>query len=229
MKSKLILSMAAAAIVACAAPVDWSTASPAYSFSTALTTTDAKSLSFGFQFTTNELVTLSALGYYDHGGDGLAVSHDVGIFDSMGALLYSTTVEAGTGASLIGDFRYTSIPLLSLAANQVFTIAATTGGAADEWAYGVLDNTMTGFVTDPAIEIAQNAARFLYTSGDCLEYPTKLFKYSIYAGPNFLIHRDADVVTPEPGAGLLLGSALGALLLLRRRQKLASIAATDKV
>jgi hypothetical protein len=217
MKLKLILSIAVTAVAISAAPIDSLTGSPGYSFSSAPVTTDPKQLSFGFQFTTNELVTVSALGYYDDGGDGLMVDHEVGIFDSLGALLFSTTVEAGTGASLIGNFRYASIPLLSLAANQVFTIAATTGPA-EKWAYGVIDDSITGFVTDPAIEIAQNAARFLYTSGECLEYPTKQFKYSIYAGPNFLIHRDADVVTPEPAAGLLLGSALGALVLLRRRK-----------
>jgi hypothetical protein len=218
MRFKLILCTAVTALVAFAAPTECTTAGcSAFSFDTARTTSDPGLLSFGFQFSTTQAVTLSALGYYDDAGDGLTVAHEIGVFDSTGTLLYSTILGAGTSGELLGDFRYASIPLLNLAANQNYTVAATAGGESEMFAYGAInDGFLTGFVTDPAIQIAPNAGVFVYQPG--LQYPTQQFGYTFYAGPNFLVQQSEDVVVPEPAAGLLLGPALGALLLLRNRR-----------
>lgn len=84
---------------------------------------------------TNRLVT--HLGYYDSGGDGLAISHRVGLFaatsDGSGAVLAEVTVPAGTNALLENEFRWVALPApYSLATNTDYVLAAeVTSGSGD--------------------------------------------------------------------------------------------------
>jgi hypothetical protein len=211
---KLTLALAATVVVMSAAPVTCSTACPAYSFSDAPTSNESALYTLGFRFTTTESIKISGLGYYDHEINGLAIDHEIGIFDSNGTLLRATTVSAGTAGSLIGLFRYMSIHVLTLPAHQEFTVAATSAGLSDPWAYGVIGGSLIGFDAAPAIHIAQDASWF--TEGPSLQFPSTPYLYSIYSGPNFLIESD-EIATPEPAASLLLGSSLTALFLLRRK------------
>jgi hypothetical protein len=128
-------------------------------------------------------VTVTALGYFDYQGDGFATQHDVGIYNSSGTLLTHALLSAGTVNQLIGDFRYTDIAPITLAAGT-YTLAATTNGPADRWAYGN-GSTMTGFTVDPHISIAANSALYIYQSDNVLRDPTQLNpnNYAIYAGP----------------------------------------------
>src|SRR5450755_2722444 len=63
----------------------------------------------GWEFTVSQSITVTALGAFDDSQDGLAESHDVGIWDSVGNLLGSTTVAAGTVDPLVNQFRYSSV------------------------------------------------------------------------------------------------------------------------
>jgi hypothetical protein len=189
-------------------------ASVAYSFQTALVASDFP-LSLGFEFSTTEAVTIYAFGYYDEGGDGFLTPHEVGIFDSGGTLLASTLLSSGSGAPLIGDFRYQDITPLLLPAGESFTIAATSGGPADEWVYGTAGTSITGFVTDPAIQIAQDAGVFLYQDDNILRDPTNHYLYTLYGGPNFLLD-PADASVPEPGTGALFSLVVLALFAAAR-------------
>jgi hypothetical protein len=182
----------------------------AYSFQTAPVSYDDQ-LSLGFEFRTTQAVAVYALGYYDEGANGFSTPHEVGIFDSAGALLASAFLDSGTGDPLLGEFRYHNITPLYLPADQFFTIAATSGGPADGWAYGLEGTSITGFVTDPAIQISRHAGVFLYQSDDTLRDPSEHFGYTIYGGPNFLLEP-----VPEPGTGILLGSVILALLVVAK-------------
>src|SRR5262245_52927278 len=51
--------------------------------------------------------TIASLGFFDFGGDGLATSYTVGLWDSSQNLIASTVVTPTS--PLIGDFRYGSI------------------------------------------------------------------------------------------------------------------------
>src|SRR5438477_11587207 len=62
----------------------------------------------GWAFSTASAITVTSLGYWDFGSDGLATSHQVGIWDSAGTLLMSGTVAAGTADSLSNGFRFNS-------------------------------------------------------------------------------------------------------------------------
>ncbi|HVZ61958.1 MAG TPA: hypothetical protein VG892_14335 [Terriglobales bacterium] len=185
----------------------------AFEFESAPTATD-NPLSLGFQFTTNVIMTVSRLGYYDDGGDGLLTSHQVGIFDAGGNLVVSATVSAGTADPLVGHFRYVDITPTVLWAISRYTIAATSGGPSDPWAYGS-SATISGLTFDPAINVAPTAGRFIYQDDEALHYPTDSFTYMVYAGPSF----ELDLIPlPEPGTFVLLGSVFLVCLLSRSRR-----------
>lgn len=80
----------------------------------------------GNQFTVGTAnVQIDALGVWDQADNGLAVSHDVGLWDATGAIVASATVPAGTAGLLDDSFRY--VPLASvvtLLAGQQYRIAA---------------------------------------------------------------------------------------------------------
>lgn len=186
----------------------------AYSFQTAPVASDSP-LSFGFEFSTTEAVTIYAFGYYDEGANGFSTPHEVGIFNSGGILLASTLLSSGSADPLLGGFRYQNITPLLLPAGESFTLAATSGGLADEWAYGTAGTSMTDFVTDPAIQISHHAGVFLYQNDNVLRDPTAHYIYTIYGGPNFLLGR-ADAAVPEPGTGGLVGFVVLALFAAAR-------------
>ena len=54
---------------------------------------------FGYSFTVNEPVRVSALGLWDRFGDGLAEEHEVGLWDGLGNLLAHVIVDSATPAS----------------------------------------------------------------------------------------------------------------------------------
>ena len=213
-KCLAILAASFAAVGANAAAAD----TPAFEFDGAPTSNDTQ-LSLGFSFTAGSAVTVTSLGYYDFGGDGFATAHEVGIFDSAGTLLASAGLSAGTGDTLVGQFRYAGITPLNLAAGQTYVIAATTHGSADAWAYGNAyppDATVGDFHATVPIAIAANSALFLYQSDNQLRNPTEHYSnYTFYAGPNFTI-----LSVPEPASwAMMLGGfgLVGAALRGHRR------------
>jgi hypothetical protein len=178
-----------------------------YQFSDAPATTDTP-LSLGFTFTTNSALTVTSLGYYDYQRDGFITPHVVGIFAGdgklgVGALLASVLLNAGVGNALSGDFRYQDITPTILNAGQTFTIAATTGGPEDPWAFGngygagqpPFNTILASFSVNPAISIAEDSARFVYQNDNILRDPGEHFSnYTLYAGPNFNV---SNLAPPE--------------------------------
>jgi len=69
-------------------------------------------------------ITVTSLGIYDSGGDGLADAHAVGLWTSGGTLLASTTIPNGAGATLLGSYRYVAIAPVALSAGQTYVIGA---------------------------------------------------------------------------------------------------------
>jgi hypothetical protein len=191
----------------------------AYQFTSAADGTGG-TLSLGFVFTASTAVTIDALGYYS-GSGGFDTSHTVGIYNSSGTLLTSTSLSAGTADPLLDGFRYENIAPITLAAGT-YTLAATT---VNDWLYGnayAADGgvTLTGFIVDPAITIGQNAARYVYqSSGTILQDPLSHFSnYTVYIGPNFSTTPVGNAV-PEPTSAVGICIAGGALLLIRRLRR----------
>ncbi len=93
----------------------------------------------GYEFTANQTMTVSDLGFYDAGSDGLATAHNVGIYNLCGTLLTSGTVASGTTATLDNGFRYVSVTPIVLAAGTTYRVGAVVfnGGGNDAFLNGV--------------------------------------------------------------------------------------------
>lgn len=146
--------------------------------------------SIGFQFSPTLDIDVSALGFFDYLGDGLGESHEIGIFDQTGTLLTSVVVPSGTAASLIGDFRYSSVNPLTLKAGQTYTMAAFLETQAD--LIGYLD--VEDLVVPSATSLGSFPVRFLTPSGSGLSFPTETLGASseFILAPNFLFAPSTD-------------------------------------
>jgi hypothetical protein len=163
----------------------------------------------GFQFTVNSTITVTALGAFDSGLDGLVESHDVGIWLTGGALQTSATVDSGTADPLINQFRYKPVSPVTLTPGT-YDIGA-------EWEDGSDPNTFPGdigtdFATAPQITFLNNS----YAGAGTLSDPTNEDSTSpAYFGPNFTF---TTVPLPSAaGGGLVLLGAMSLAAVARRR------------
>ncbi len=81
------------------------------------------SYSLGFAFTVLSPVTVTALGFYDAGKNGLNAPHQVGIYDGSCNLLASAVVAPGD--TLVGSFRYHAISPVVLGPGKYYAAAVT--------------------------------------------------------------------------------------------------------
>jgi len=152
---------------------------------------------YGWEFDVFSDTTVSQLGYFDFENNGLAESHDIGIWNSVGDLLTSATIAAGTGAPLIDGFRYTDIFDITLSSGTGYVVGANNVD---------VDNMIADVDTLSTLpNIAWVESRFLETGG-VLALPTDTIGRDAYFGPNFLT---ADAVTvPESRTLFLLALGL---------------------
>lgn len=168
----------------------------------------------GWDFTPTDNITLTDLGFFDLDGDGLALSHEIGLWASDGTLLSSTTIAAGNGATLINGFRFVDVADLLLTAGQTYVIGAViqldpngdnyffapTSVASDAmigFGRGLRSGDNSGFAM-PNVDV--NSGRF---------------------GPNFRFLQSA---IPEPSTWAMLivsFGAIGSTMRARRRTKFA--------
>jgi hypothetical protein len=163
-------------------------------------------LTFGYSFTVgSQGLSVSALGIYDPSpGNGLAFSHDVGLWDSSGSPnpIAMVTIPSGTVASLSASgFWYeglsSSVPLL---AGGTYTLGAKYNVDDTDLAF-----VLAGITSDPAISLGDA----LFAPADsALTKPTILMTSfnAGYFGPNAQFS-----VVPEPTACGLLCLGLLAL------------------
>ena len=99
----------------------------------------------GFEFNTTSSITVTQLGFFDQGANGLAASHEVGIWRvSDHALLVSGTVAPGTAVPLDGSFRYVAVTPTVLTPGNYVVSAVTTG---DDWLTNLVAPAMSGSLT----------------------------------------------------------------------------------
>ena len=167
----------------------------------------------GFQFRTQTDIRVTALGAFDHLGDGFIDAHAVGIW-TVGneSPLITATIPAGAGSSLVGAFRYADIAGFTLTANTDYIVAASAfyGSVGDLYASLILANQ---FYASPGItfEGSRGAAE-----APGLNYPTG-FREPLSPttfGANFQF---ATIPEPSTWILLMLGGGLLAKACLRSR------------
>jgi hypothetical protein len=164
----------------------------------------------GFQFRAEFDINVTALGAFDYLGDGLATSHLIGIWAvGGGPPMVIATIPSGTNTPSLGQFRYVTIPGLSLSAQSEYIIAASDF-------YGTANDIYASVVPVPAFSTA-SAVTFLgarlAAEGPGLVFPTVHFEPLSPAtfGANFQF-----VPVPEPATWALFGCGLMVLGLHRK-------------
>ncbi|MBM3728705.1 MAG: PEP-CTERM sorting domain-containing protein [Acidobacteria bacterium] len=164
---------------------------------------DTREYTTGWIFTTSSAITVTALGYFDEGRDGLLSSHQVGIFDTAGNLLVSTTVPAGTAGYLNADWRMDSIAPFLLSAGT-YVIGGANHGSSDPIVYIAGSATPAPGITLGALDV--------YNFGTGLIFPTS--PGYTYLNPNF----EFTTGVPEPATLSLAGAAIAAIAFIRRKR-----------
>jgi PEP-CTERM motif len=166
----------------------------------------------GWQFTTSQAINVTALGFWDAGGDGLINAHDIGIFNTSSTLLVSGTVPLGTMAPLAtDDFRYVTLSSSFLLEPGTYSIGATyfAGAVASDHAA-----KLVGPVAAPGITYEGS----YFAVGEGLTDPkTPSANVDGIFGPNFQF---TGTSVPEPSSLVLGGIAalMGLGLAWRRRR-----------
>lgn len=149
----------------------------------------------------NTEVTLTKLGVYDAGENGLSEAHQVGLWTTAGTLLADGTVSSGTGGALFGKYRYVDVPEVDLPIGDYVVGAQYISGTAD------LFEQQSTLTTHSFVEYIRRAG----VSSPVLVFPT------IIAGPgsgNFATS-NFQFTVPEPSS-MVLGLLAGVGLLVWR-------------
>jgi Domain of unknown function (DUF4082) len=150
----------------------------------------------GWDFTANKSLSVNALGFFDDSQDGLAESHDIGLWDSSGSLLASTTVT--TTDQLTNQWRYSAVSTVTLTAGNTYYVGAL-----------YLDgNDPNVFAGDSGVVTTTANITYLestYEAGNTLSFSTS----SVSGGPGYFGPNFSASAVPEPPiwAMMLLGFA----------------------
>lgn len=182
---------------------------PAMNWATNTTNTTSVTSTRGYSFNVVQAggINVTHLSFFDNGADGLADSHDVGLWNSTGTLLASTNIASGTAVALdsSGKFRSLAIAPVFLAQGNNYVVAGVfVVGSADLQAIG-----MTGLAMGSALTYGQT--RFNNNGVASLSFPTSTIAQVGLPGGSFQYN-----AVPEPASMAALG--LGVAALLRRRR-----------
>lgn len=167
----------------------------------------------GFDFIPNVDLTVTALGWYDHNGDGLTQSHPVAIYVTGTQTLAapSATILGSSALDSSTNFRYVQVGPFTLMAGTTYTLIGF--GAGPEFDQYVV-NPVGGITLGPGFDYVGLQT----TRATGLEFPssapvnTNSLVQELFVGPNFQY-----TVVPEPQFLGLFSAGILATLAVRRR------------
>lgn len=166
----------------------------------------------GYEFSTSSTFSVGALGVYDEGNDGLISAHDVGLWNNLGTLLATTTVQAGTLSALSGGFRYETVTPFSIGPGTYRVGALFLDGSDPNFFGG------DGILSSIAGVTYSSGA---YAGGGALADPTSTGGPSpSYIGGNLLL---ATAAVPEPATWAMMIGGFGLIGGSMRRRKNTSV------
>ena len=144
----------------------------------------------GTEFTPGPDILVTDIGWFDDTAaspDGLAVAHEVGIFNAATmSLIVSATIPAGTGAPKIDEFRFAPIAPLQLAGGVTYVIAGVADGDPGHVTLGG-----AGLTVDPDLTLGDWRSE----PGTALTFPTTVVSSTdLFMGANILF---APVPLPD--------------------------------
>ena len=167
------------------------------------------------------------LGYYDMGGDGLANSHVVTLWDNNTRTIVATaTVPAGTAAPLIDGYRWVQLSsTVQLNYGSYYVIAAQTDGV-DLWGDLISNNSpddgSNGSISWNS-QYVQLGAGWEFTRAGRYDYPGNYPSEPPNQSGNDAIYPVANLgynlAVPEPGTLSLFGLGAAALAASRRKPR----------
>ena len=138
----------------------------------------------GYRFNLTRSVSITDLGFFDLGGDGLVHATDLGIWDAeSGDLMLTETLPASESDSspLIGNFRYVAVAPITLEPGEYVIGGEAFGSTPDYYVYAAEHIAAEG--------VFWSEGRYL--SGSSLSFPTEVTPgttaSSAWFGPNFLM------------------------------------------
>jgi hypothetical protein len=225
---------AALAVAVClgAAPLSWGdTAAVSFSLPQSSITPNLVNGVDGFDFKPGVDLSVTALGWYDQNGDGLAHDHPVGIFqtDTMALVAPAATVNSASTLDSTADFRFEAVNPFTLSAGTTYTLAGYGEGPNFD-PYVV--NPVGGIDFAPQVQFTR--LRTSVATG--LEFPTTAgsigLVQNVFLGPNFEFTASSVPTPPSPPpppttavplpaaawTGLETLVLLGSMSMLRRRK-----------
>ncbi len=169
----------------------------------------------GWKFTVTSTITIEGLGIFDVGGNGLAESHQIGLWTSSGGSpLVSATIDNANSTpvasmSNLGNWLSTPIASRQLTPGDYVVGAFYTHGK-DAFITRATASTISGVTWD----------EYRAAVGSSLLFPDPFTAESSPAGffgPNLFTATPAPAV-PEPTSLILLGSGLAGLIAWRKRR-----------
>jgi len=175
---------------------------------------------YGWSFSIVEPVTVTTIGWYDDGLNGLFHSHQVGLWPGGlntpgGDLIGTVTIPAGTNAPLDGVYRKMDLPAALTLAPGDYIVAGTHLDENQDFVYFINPYVLDPTPGDPRFRVGGPAIAF---GNDFRRPDLFILAYGLELGPMLFVEP-----IPEPsGVCLALAGALGVWTTRARRSTMRS-------